>query len=175
MVAVDIYGYPCELEELQAVCRRHDLALIDDACEALGARYRDAPVGAHGTSAVFALYPNKQITTGEGGVVTTHSEEEWLLLKSLRNQGRADSGGWLEHARLGFNYRIDDIRAAIGIGQLEKLAGDPLALAPRLPSVTTICSAAWKGSSCLSATTPTTSVPGSCTSSRFPSASVARR
>ena len=70
---------------------------------------------------MFAFYPNKQITTGEGGMVTTHSESEWRLLRSLRNQGRADSGGWLEHARLGFNYRIDDIRAAIGLGQLEKL------------------------------------------------------
>ena len=121
VVAVDIYGYPCELEELQAICRRHGIALIDDSCEALGARYRGTPVGSHGTPAVFAFYPNKQITTGEGGVVTTHSEEEWRLLKSLRNQGRADGGGWLEHASLGFNYRIDDIRAAIGIGQLEKL------------------------------------------------------
>jgi perosamine synthetase len=121
VVAVDIYGYPCELEDLQAICARHDVALIDDACEALGARYRGAPVGSRPVPAVFAFYPNKQITTGEGGVVTTHSEEEWRLLKSLRNQGRADGGGWLDHARLGFNYRIDDIRAAIGIGQLEKL------------------------------------------------------
>ena len=78
-------------------------------------------MGSQGPSAVFAFYPNKQITTGEGGMVTTHSESEWRLLRSLRNQGRADSGGWLEHARLGFNYRIDDIRAAIGLGQLEKL------------------------------------------------------
>jgi perosamine synthetase len=121
IVAVDIFGYPCELEDLQAICARHDLALIDDACEALGARYKGSPVGSHGAPAVFAFYPNKQITTGEGGVVTTHSEQEWRLLKSLRNQGRADGGGWLDHARLGFNYRIDDIRAAIGIGQLEKL------------------------------------------------------
>jgi perosamine synthetase len=121
IVAVDIFGYPSEMEELQAICEKHGLSLIDDACEALGARYKGARVGSHGTSAVFAFYPNKQITTGEGGVVTTHSEEEWRLLKSLRNQGRADGGGWLDHARLGFNYRIDDIRAAIGIGQLEKL------------------------------------------------------
>ena len=121
VVAVDIFGYPCELEDLQAICTQHGLALIDDACEALGARYRGSPVGSQGVPAVFAFYPNKQITTGEGGVVTTHSEEEWRLLKSLRNQGRADGGGWLDHARLGFNYRIDDIRAAIGIGQLEKL------------------------------------------------------
>jgi perosamine synthetase len=121
VIAVDIFGYPCELDPLRELCERHGLALIQDACEALGASYRGRPVGSHGPSAVFALYPNKQITTGEGGVVTTHSEEEWRLLKSLRNQGRADSGGWLEHARLGFNYRIDDVRAAIGIGQLEKL------------------------------------------------------
>ena len=94
---------------------------IQDACEALGARYKGEPVGSQGLSAVFAFYPNKQITTGEGGMITTHSEREWRLVRSLRNQGRADSGGWLEHARLGFNYRIDDIRAAIGIGQLEKL------------------------------------------------------
>ncbi len=103
------------------MCERHGVALIDDACEALGAHYRGAPVGSHGVSSVFAFYPNKQVTTGEGGMVTTHSEEEWQLLRSLRNQGRADSGGWLDHARLGFNYRLDDVRAAIGIRQLEKL------------------------------------------------------
>ncbi len=121
VVAVDIYGYPCELDELRALCQARGVALIEDACEALGARYKGGRLGSHGPSAVFAFYPNKQMTTGEGGMVTTHSENEWRLLRSLRNQGRADSGGWLEHARLGFNYRIDDIRAAIGIGQLEKL------------------------------------------------------
>jgi perosamine synthetase len=121
VIAVDIYGYPCELEPLRDLCDRYGLVLVQDSCEALGALYRGEPVGSHGPSAVFAFYPNKQLTTGEGGMVTTHSEEEWRLLKSLRNQGRADGGGWLEHARLGFNYRIDDIRAALGIGQLEKL------------------------------------------------------
>jgi len=121
IVAVDIYGYPCELDELRAIADRHGLVLIDDSCEALGAEYKGAPLGSQGPSAVFAFYPNKQITTGEGGIVTTHSEEEWRLLRSLRNQGRGDEGGWLEHVRLGFNYRIDDVRAAIGIGQLEKL------------------------------------------------------
>jgi perosamine synthetase len=121
IVAVDIYGYPCELGPLQEICDHRGITLIDDACEALGARYKGARVGSHGASSVFAFYPNKQVTTGEGGMVTTHSEDEWRLLKSLRNQGRADGGGWLDHARLGFNYRLDDIRAAIGIGQLEKL------------------------------------------------------
>jgi perosamine synthetase len=121
VIAVDIYGYPCELDELRALCDDRGVALIEDACEALGARYKRGTIGSQGPPASFAFYPNKQITTGEGGMVTTHSEREWRLLRSLRNQGRADSGGWLEHARLGFNYRIDDIRAAIGLAQLEKL------------------------------------------------------
>lgn len=121
IVAVDIFGYPCELAPLRELAHRHGLTLIQDACEALGAEYNGGMLGSHGPSAVFAFYPNKQITTGEGGMVTSHAEDEWRLLKSLRNQGRADGGGWLEHARLGFNYRIDDVRAALGIGQLEKL------------------------------------------------------
>jgi perosamine synthetase len=121
IVAVDIFGYPCELDPLRDLCERHGLVLIQDACEALGARYKGAPLGSQGVDAVFAFYPNKQMTTGEGGMVTTHDEETWRQLVSLRNQGRADGGGWLEHARLGFNYRIDDIRAALGTGQLEKL------------------------------------------------------
>jgi len=121
IVAVDIFGYPCELDELRAIAERHGLALIQDSCEALGATYKGAPVGSHGPSAVFAFYPNKQITTGEGGMVTTHSADEWRVLRSLRNQGRGDSGGWLEHVRLGYNYRLDDVSAAIGLGQLDKL------------------------------------------------------
>jgi perosamine synthetase len=121
IVAVDIYGYPCEHDELRAIADHHGLALIEDSCEALGAEYRGAPIGSRGTSCVFAFYPNKQITTGEGGMVTTHSEEEWHLIRSLRNQGRPEPGGWLEHVRLGFNYRLSDIAAALGIGQLERL------------------------------------------------------
>ncbi|HZS23387.1 MAG TPA: DegT/DnrJ/EryC1/StrS family aminotransferase [Gaiellaceae bacterium] len=121
IVAVDIYGYPCELDELRAIASRHGLAFVQDSCEALGAEYKGSRIGSHGPSAVFAFYPNKQLTTGEGGIVTTHSEDEWRLLRSLRNQGRGDDGGWLEHVRLGYNYRLDDVRAALGIGQLEKL------------------------------------------------------
>jgi perosamine synthetase len=121
IVAVDIYGYPCELDELRAIARRHDLKLIGDSCEALGAEYKGGRLGSHGVPAVFAFYPNKQMTTGEGGMVTTHSEDEWRALRSLRNQGRGDSGGWLEHVRLGYNYRLSDVSAALGVGQLEKL------------------------------------------------------
>jgi perosamine synthetase len=122
IVAVDMFGYPCELDELRAIAGRHGLALIEDACESLGAEYRGRPLGAHGPAAVFAFYPNKQMATGEGGVVVTHSEEEWQLLRSLRNQGRSyDGGGWFNHVRLGLNYRWTDIQAAIGLAQLEKL------------------------------------------------------
>jgi perosamine synthetase len=121
IVAVDIFGYPCELEPLLALCERYGLKLIEDSCEALGAEYKGATLGSHGHPAVFAFYPNKQMTTGEGGIVVVGSEEEWRLLKSLSNQGRADSGGWLEHARLGWNYRLSDVSAALGVAQLEKL------------------------------------------------------
>jgi perosamine synthetase len=121
IVAVDIYGYPCELDELRAIADRYGLALIGDSCEALGAEYKGRPLGSHGVPSVFAFYPNKQITTGEGGIVVTHLEEEWRLLRSLRNQGRGDSGGWLEHVRLGFNYRMSDITAALGLAQVERL------------------------------------------------------
>jgi perosamine synthetase len=121
IVAVDIFGYPCELGELKAICDRHGLALVQDACEALGAEYKGQPLGSHGHPTVFAFYPNKQITTGEGGVVVTGDDDEWRLLKSLSNQGRADSGGWLEHARFGYNYRLSDLAAAVGVAQLERL------------------------------------------------------
>jgi perosamine synthetase len=123
IVAVDMFGFPCELDALRALADRHGLVLIEDACEALGAEYKGAPLGSHGPSAVFAFYPNKQMTTGEGGVVTTHSEEEWQVLRSLRNQGRSyeDGAAWFNHVRLGLNYRWTDVQAAIGLGQLEKL------------------------------------------------------
>jgi perosamine synthetase len=123
IVAVDMFGLPCELDELRTIADLHGLTLIEDACESLGAEYRGRPLGAQGPSAVFAFYPNKQMATGEGGVVTTHSEEEWQLLRSLRNQGRSydGGGGWFNHVRLGMNYRWTDVQAAIGLAQLEKL------------------------------------------------------
>ncbi len=122
VVAVDMFGYPCELGPLMDICERHGLELIEDSAEALGAEYRGKPIGSHGPPAVFGFYPNKQLATGEGGVVVTHSEETYKLLVSLRNQGRSyEGGGWFNHARLGFNYRWTDVQAAIGIAQLEKL------------------------------------------------------
>lgn len=121
ILPVHIFGYPAELTELEAIAARHGLAIVEDACEALGAEYRGRPVGSSGRPAVFAFYPNKQMTTGEGGAVAVSSEDEWALLKSLSNQGRSDSGEWLTHARLGYNYRLDDLSAALGLAQLERL------------------------------------------------------
>jgi dTDP-4-amino-4,6-dideoxygalactose transaminase len=123
IVAVDMFGYPCELDELRAIAERHGLVVIEDSAEALGAEYKGRPIGSHGPSAVFGFYPNKQMTTGEGGAVVTHSEDEWQQVVSLRNQGRSygEGGGWFHHVRVGFNYRWTDVQAAIGIAQLEKL------------------------------------------------------
>ena len=121
ILPVHIFGYPAELEALEEIAERHGLPIVEDACQALGAEYRGRPVGASGHPAVFAFYPNKQMTTGEGGAVAVATEDEWSLLKSLSNQGRSDSGEWLTHARLGYNYRLDDLSAALGVAQLEKL------------------------------------------------------
>jgi perosamine synthetase len=122
IVAVDIFGYPCELDELRELAQRHGLALIQDSAQALGAEYKGVPVGGHSVPAIFGFYPNKQLATGEGGVVTTHDEETYQIVVSMRNQGRQYAGGsWFDHVRLGFNYRWTDIQAAVGIAQLEKL------------------------------------------------------
>ncbi|HXV56276.1 MAG TPA: DegT/DnrJ/EryC1/StrS family aminotransferase [Gaiellaceae bacterium] len=121
IMAVHVFGYPAELAELEVLAGRQGLALLEDAAEALGSRYRGRPIGSFGHPAVFAFYPNKQMTTGEGGAVAVATEEEWALLKSLSNQGRSDSGDWLTHARLGYNYRLDDLSAALGLAQLERL------------------------------------------------------
>jgi dTDP-4-amino-4,6-dideoxygalactose transaminase len=121
IVAVDIFGYPCELAPLREIAARNSLILVEDACEALGAEYRGRPLGSFDHRTVFAFYPNKQLTTGEGGAIAVSSDDDWQLLKSLANQGRADSGGWLEHVRIGYNYRLDDLSAAVGVAQLERL------------------------------------------------------
>ncbi len=121
ILGVDIFGYPCELDPLLAICERHGLVFVEDSCEALGAEYKGRRLGSHGHPAVFAFYPNKQMTTGEGGIVTTASQEQHAELVSLRNQGRGDLGAWLHHVRFGYNYRLDDLSAALGLGQIEKI------------------------------------------------------
>jgi perosamine synthetase len=121
LVLVDLFGYPLDIDAFQEIAERHDLAIIEDACEALGATYKGRPVGSFGPPAVFAFYPNKQMTTGEGGAIAVHSEEEWGLLKSLANHGRTDLGDTFTHERLGYNYRLDELSAALGVAQLEKL------------------------------------------------------
>ena len=123
ILSVDTFGHPARLDEFRDLAERYNLVFIDDACEALGSEYRGAPVGsgrwAH--ASVFGFYPNKQITTGEGGCIVTDDEEIARICKSLRNQGRGDDGGWLRHERLGYNYRLDELSAALGVSQLRKL------------------------------------------------------
>jgi perosamine synthetase len=121
IMAVDVFGHPVEWDRVLEVARRHGLAVIDDSCEALGAEYRGTRLGSLGDAAAFAFYPNKQITTGEGGMLVTSDERIARVARSLRNQGRAEMGAWLEHERLGYNYRMDEMSAALGVSQLSRL------------------------------------------------------
>jgi perosamine synthetase len=118
LLPVHIFGYPADVPALE----RHGLAIVEDACEALGAVHADGtPVGGRGHPAAFGFYPNKQMTTGEGGMLTMASAEHKERVDSERNQGRAPDMGWLDHDRLGFNYRLTDIACALGLAQLERL------------------------------------------------------
>jgi len=121
ILAVDIFGYPAEWDRLEQLAEEHHLKLIEDSCEALGAEYKGGKVGTFGEAAAFAFYPNKQMTTGEGGVIVTNNREIADLCRSMRNQGRGDGDEWLEHQRLGYNYRLSDINCALGIAQLERI------------------------------------------------------
>jgi perosamine synthetase len=118
VLPVHIFGYPADLPAFE----RLGLPIVEDACEALGAVHADGiAVGARGHAAVFGFYPNKQLTTGEGGMVTTGDAVVKERIDSERNQGRAPDMGWLDHDRLGFNYRLSDIACALGLAQLERL------------------------------------------------------
>jgi perosamine synthetase len=118
LLPVHIFGYPADVPALEA----HGLPIVEDACEALGARHADGtPVGGRGHPAAFGFYANKQLTTGEGGMLTMSSAEHKERVDSERNQGRAPDMGWLDHDRLGFNYRLTDVACAIGLAQLERL------------------------------------------------------
>ncbi|MGH8581944.1 MAG: DegT/DnrJ/EryC1/StrS family aminotransferase [Gammaproteobacteria bacterium] len=121
IMAVDAFGHPADWDAVTAIAARHRLAVIDDSCEALGAEYRGRKIGQFGAAAAFAFYPNKQMTTGEGGMVVTNNADLARRVRSLRNQGRDRHHAWLEHARLGFNYRMDEMSAALGVSQLRRM------------------------------------------------------
>ncbi len=122
LLPVHIFGYPAAMPELEALAQKHGLVILEDACEALGAvDSEDRKVGARGNLATFAFYANKQMTTGEGGMIVPRDPDEAARLRSERNQGRAVDMGWLDHDRLGYNYRLSDLAAALGVAQVEKL------------------------------------------------------
>ena len=121
LLVVHTFGRPADMVPLLALAKRHNLAVIEDACEALGATYHGQPAGSFGDIAVFAFYPNKQITTGEGGMVVTRDSGFAATMRSLRNQGRRPSDNWLQHTDLGYNYRLSDIACTLGLGQLRRL------------------------------------------------------
>jgi perosamine synthetase len=123
ILAVDVFGLPADYRRLQAICKKHKLILIEDSCEALGARFQGRMAGSFGIASVFGFYPNKQITTGEGGMVLTDDDRLAGMMRSLRNQGRHSMGGWLAHHELGYNYRMPDINAALGRVQLARIGG----------------------------------------------------
>jgi perosamine synthetase len=121
ILPVDVFYQAADFDQLRDIAHRHDIVLIEDACETVGALYKNRPAGSLGDIGVMAFYPNKQMTTGEGGVITTDREDWVEIVQSLRNQGRKPGGVWLEHERLGFNYRLDEMSAAFGLAQAKRL------------------------------------------------------
>jgi perosamine synthetase len=121
ILVVHTFGCPADLSSIFSIARKHALRVIEDACEAIGAEYEGRKVGPLGDAGVFAFYPNKQITTGEGGVIVTQSSQVAALAKALRNQGRSHPGEWLEHGELGYNYRLSEINCALGCEQMKRL------------------------------------------------------
>ncbi len=121
ILAVDVFGQPADFDPLRQTATRYRLNLIEDACEALGAEYKGRKAGALGDSGVFAFYPNKQITTGEGGVIVTQDDQAARMMRAMRNQGRAPGDTWLQHTYLGYNYRMDELSAALGVVQMGRI------------------------------------------------------
>jgi perosamine synthetase len=121
MMIVHTFGRPAALDRLMAVAEDRGLRVIEDACEAIGADFKGQRVGSFGDAGVFAFYPNKQITTGEGGMIVTDDLAIARRVRSLRNQGRTDSGDWLDHAEPGFNYRLSEMNCALGRSQLRRI------------------------------------------------------
>jgi len=121
VLPVEVFGNPAGFDKVCKIAQKHNLPVIEDSCEALGSELNGQKAGTFGTMSVFAFYPNKQITTGEGGVILTDDDDLADMCASLRNQGRGKSGGWLGHERLGYNFRLSDINCALGIVQLSRL------------------------------------------------------
>jgi perosamine synthetase len=121
IVVVHTFGCPADLPAILDIARRHHLYVIEDACEAIGAEFDGRKVGAWGDAGVFAFYPNKQITTGEGGMVVTQNPRIAAVVRTLRNQGRSDSDEWLQHSEIGYNYRLAEMNCALGISQLKRI------------------------------------------------------
>jgi dTDP-4-amino-4,6-dideoxygalactose transaminase len=121
LLPVHAFGQPADMDPILEFAHSNELTVIEDACEALGAGYRGRPAGTMSDAAVFAFYPNKQITTGEGGMIVTANEKWRDLFRSLRNQGRDVFDAWLNHSRLGYNYRLDELSAALGLAQIERV------------------------------------------------------
>ncbi len=121
ILPVDVFGQVADMDPLRAVAAEYGLKVIEDSCEALGATYKGRPAGTLGDYGVFAFYPNKQITTGEGGVIVTDDDEAADFMRALRNQGRAPGDTWLQHTHLGYNYRLDEMSAALGVVQMSRL------------------------------------------------------
>lgn len=121
ILAVDVFGQPADWDALQALGRAYGLKLIEDSCEALGAEYKGRKAGTLGDYGTFGFYPNKQITTGEGGMIVTDDDQAATLMRALRNQGRAPGDTWLQHTHLGYNYRLDELSAALGLAQMQRL------------------------------------------------------
>jgi perosamine synthetase len=121
ILPVHVFGLPCEMDSIMRLARKYNLGVIEDACEALGGHFRGRHVGTFGDMGVFAFYPNKQMTTGEGGMIVTNDANVAMLCRSMRNQGRAADSRWLCHVRLGYNYRLSDIHCSLGLAQLERI------------------------------------------------------
>ncbi len=121
IIAVNVFGQPADMDAINAIAARHKLRVIEDSCESLGARYKGRKSGTLADAGVFGFYPNKQITTGEGGMITTNDDEIARLCISMRNQGRDTGMGWLSHERLGYNYRLSDVASAIGTVQMQRI------------------------------------------------------
>jgi len=122
ILAVDVFSHPADWRKLKKIAKKHNLYLIEDSAEALGSEYFGKKCGSFGDAAVFAFYPNKQITTGEGGVILTDNKKTYELCRSMANQGRKISNGkWLEHVMLGYNYRLDEMSCAMGVAQMKRI------------------------------------------------------